>query len=66
MTDEYDADHETPPILDDQSGDGYDDAPYAGGGRRRASRRRGLPGCIAVLVALAVVAGGAYLSLIHI
>lgn len=60
MTDEYDADHETPPILDDQSGDGYDDAPYAGGGRRRASRRRGLPGCIAVLVALAVVAGGAY------
>lgn len=30
------------------------------GGRRRAETRRSLPGCIAVLVALAVVAGGLY------
>jgi UPF0755 protein len=31
-------------------------------GRRRASRRRGLPGCLAVLVALAVLVGGLYLG----
>ncbi|GAA4713971.1 endolytic transglycosylase MltG [Nocardioides conyzicola] len=60
MTDEYDADHEAPGILDDESEDGYDATPYDGGGRRRGSRRRSLPGCIAVLVALAIVAGGAY------
>ena len=34
----------------------YDDYP-AEGGRRRAQRRRSLPGCLAVVVALAVVAG---------
>jgi UPF0755 protein len=61
MTDEYDADHETPPILDEQSEDGYDGSPYEGG-RRRAHRRRNVPGCIAVLVALAVIAAGGYFA----
>ena len=31
-------------------------------GRRRAERRRGVPGCLAVLVALAVLVGGLYLG----
>ena len=34
----------------------------AEGGRRRAQRRRSLPGCLAVLVALAVVVGGFYVG----
>lgn len=59
MTDEYDADHETPPILDNRSEYAADGSSYEGG-RRRARRRRNVPGCIAVLVALAVVVGGAY------
>jgi UPF0755 protein len=59
MTDEYDADHESVPLLDDQSEDGSSDESYEGG-RRRGNRRRNLPGCLAVLVALAVIAGGIY------
>lgn len=62
MTNEYDADHETPPLLDDQSEDGYDGSPYEGG-RRRAQRRRNVPGCIAVLVALVVIAAGGYFAI---
>jgi UPF0755 protein len=62
MTDEYDADHETPQILDDQSEYGGDGSSYEGG-RRRARRQRNVPGCIAVLVALAVVVGGGYLAI---
>jgi len=61
MTDEYDADHETPPLLDEQSEDGDDGSPYEPG-RRRAHRRRNLPGCIAVLVALVVIAAGGYFA----
>ena len=64
MSDEYDADHEVPPLLDDPSDgdtdDGTDDEQPYEGGRRRGGRRRNVPGCIAVLVALAVVAGGFY------
>jgi UPF0755 protein len=56
MSDEYDdADH---PVL------GSDDPAvvpdYEPGGRRRARRRSSVPGCLAVLVALAVVVGGLY------
>lgn len=42
----------------DDDYDGYDD--YEPGGRRRGKKRRSVPGCIAVLVALAVVVGGFY------
>jgi len=59
MTDEYDADHDTPPLMDDESVGGGDGSSYEGG-RRRGRRRRNLPGCLAVLVALAVVIGGGY------
>jgi UPF0755 protein len=58
MTDEYDADHDTPPLID---GSTYVGSSYEGG-RRRARRRRNVPGCIAVLVALAVIAGGGYFA----
>jgi UPF0755 protein len=44
--------HEHDPLL----GDGSTDA----GGRRRGRKRRSLPGCLAVLVALAVLVGGLY------
>ena len=60
MTDEYDTDHETAPFLGEESEDGVDDGSTYEGGRRRARRRRSVPGCIAVLVALAVVVGGFY------
>ena len=72
MTDEHDADHENPPLLDEESSDdesSYDGSSYDGddgsayeGGSRRGARRRNVPGCIAVLVALAVVAGGIYVA----
>src|SRR4051812_21054547 len=38
----------------------FDDTPTAEPGRRRSTKRRSLPGCIAVLVALAIIAGGFY------
>ncbi|WP_028645281.1 endolytic transglycosylase MltG [Nocardioides sp. URHA0020] len=59
MTDEYDADHETPLLAGEPVDEGDDGTSYDGG-RRRGARRRNVPGCIAVLVALAVVAGGFY------
>lgn len=62
MTDEhdqYDATEEDTGLLGDDF-DGEDDAPYEPGGRRRARKRRSVPGCIAVLVALAVIVGGFY------
>ena len=62
MTDEYDADNETPPLLDDASEGVEDDGSSYEGGRRRGARRRNLPGCIAVLVALAVIVGGVYFA----
>jgi UPF0755 protein len=42
--------------------DEYDEYPPEGG-RRRAKRRRSLPGCIAVLVALAIVVGVFYVGI---
>ena len=50
-----DADGEQP-----DSDEGYD--PYYLGGARKAKKRRGFSGCLAVLVALAVVVGGAYFA----
>lgn len=58
MSTEYD-DHESPLLgADDEGDDERYDAPYERRGRRR--KRRGLPGCLAVIVALAVVLGGVY------
>ncbi|MFC7497307.1 MULTISPECIES: endolytic transglycosylase MltG [unclassified Nocardioides] len=54
MTYEHDADHEPVPLDDEPSGDGTTYEP----GRRR--KGRSVPGCLAVLVALAVVIGGFY------
>lgn len=53
MTDEHDL------TLDEQEQDPFlaEDSP---GGRRRGKKRRSLPGCLAVLVALAVIVGGLY------
>ena len=50
-----DADGEQP-----DSDEGYD--PYYLGGARKAKKKRGFSGCLAVLVALAVVVGGAYFA----
>jgi len=55
--DQYDTTEEDAGIV---GGVGGDEESYEPGGRRRGSRRRSLPGCIAVLVALAVVVGGFY------
>lgn len=61
MTNEYDADRDGPPLLGDQSE--YPAGGSApGGGRRRGRRRRNLPGCLAVLVALAIIVGGCYFA----
>ena len=38
----------------------YEDDGYSSGGRRR--KRRSIPGCLAVLVALAIIAGGFYFA----
>jgi UPF0755 protein len=57
MTDEHDAEY------DDARDEGglldVEDAPYEPG-RRRGHKRRSLPSCLAVLVALAIVVGGFY------
>jgi UPF0755 protein len=45
-------------VEGDEPDDGYD--PYYLGGSRKAKKRRGFSGCLAVIVALAVVVGGAY------
>lgn len=64
--DEYD-DAREPSVLgiddqvddrDDDEDDGYDG--YDEGGRRRGKKRRSVPGCLAVLVAIAVIVGGFY------
>ncbi|MDF1605604.1 endolytic transglycosylase MltG [Nocardioides sp. YIM 152315] len=56
MTDEYDADQGSAPLIDGSSDDG---TPYEPG-RRRSRKRRSVPGCLAVIVALAVIVGGFY------
>lgn len=59
MNDEYDAGHGSAPLLGDQ-GDAGHGTPHEPGRRRAARRRRSVPGCLAVLVALALVVGGFY------
>jgi UPF0755 protein len=56
MSDEHDVEYDDAgnPLLDP------DESAYEPGGRRRGRRRSSVPGCLAVLVALAVVAGGLY------
>ena len=57
--------------LDDPQDDAYDDASdigddeeqYPPEGGRRKKRGRSIPGCLAALVALALIAGGAYVAL---
>ena len=56
MSTEYDDDHESPLLGADD--DERDEVTSGRRGRRR--KGRGLPGCIAVIVALAVVLGGVY------
>ena len=58
----YAPDHDAGDADDDQpdSDEGYD--PYYLGGARKAKKKRGFSGCLAVLVALAVVVGGAYFA----
>ena len=46
----------------DESSDEGDDDGYAPEGGRRKKRGRSIPGCLAALVALALVAGGAYVA----
>lgn len=46
-------------LTQDGSALPYDDLPVSGGRRRKG---RGLPGCLAVLVALGVIAGGVYFA----
>lgn len=58
MSHEHDAGHGSAPILGDQ--DAGHGTTYEPGRRRAARRRRSVPGCLAVLVALAVVVGGFY------
>ena len=56
------SEHDPDTVPEDEDAPLLLDEDHQGGGRRRAtSRRRSLPGCIAVLVALAVVVGGLYL-----
>lgn len=50
--------YEEPVLPVDEDDDEYDE--YDEGGRRRGKRRRSVPGCVAVLVALAVIVGGFY------
>ncbi len=60
MTDEHDAEHAD--AADDAPGSGRvfaGEAPHEPG-RRRGHKRRSLPGCLAVLVALAIIVGGFY------
>jgi UPF0755 protein len=46
--------------MSDEHEAGYDETAYETGGRRRGRRRSSVPGCLAVLVALALVVGGLY------
>ena len=58
MTDEYDAEHDGGDLL---AGSDEPEPAYHPGGRRRRERSR-VPGCLAALVALAVVVGGLYVA----
>ncbi|ABL81914.1 MULTISPECIES: endolytic transglycosylase MltG [unclassified Nocardioides] len=57
MTDEHDAEYDDP--RDDAGLLGVQEPAYEAG-RRRGRKRRSLPGCLAVLLALAIIVGGFY------
>ena len=57
MTDEHDTEYDG--VLGSAATD-TEEPSGPGGGRRRARKRRSVPGCLAVLVALAVIVGGFY------
>ncbi|HEU5038170.1 MAG TPA: endolytic transglycosylase MltG [Nocardioides sp.] len=58
MTDEHDTEYDG--VLGGAATETYDEVPPGTGGRRRGRKRRSVPGCLAVLVALAVIVGGFY------
>jgi UPF0755 protein len=63
--DQYDADPGAAPVTEDATADpgassGDDYEPHYLGGSRKKKKKRGFSGCLAVIVALAVVVGGAY------
>ena len=60
MTDEHDPDDAHDSVLGAGSDDASHEPAYESGGRRRNRKRRSLPGCLAVLVAMAVIVGGFY------
>jgi UPF0755 protein len=60
MTEEHDTEYDVLGASDAPGSD--DDSTEYVGGRRRAPKRRSVPGCLAVLVALAVIVGGFYLA----
>ena len=57
MTDEHDTEYDG--VLGSAATE-TEEPTGPGGGRRRARKRRSVPGCLAVLVALAVIVGGFY------
>ena len=62
VRDDVDADEFAGDGYDDGYEDGYDDERPRGGSRRAERRRSRLPGCLAALVAMAVVVGGLYFA----
>ena len=49
------------PEADERADDRYEPS-YLGGSRKKEKKKRGFSGCLAVIVALAVVVGGAYFA----
>ncbi len=58
----YELDADDSGYQDDYADDPGDDTDYPPEGGRRKRRGRSIPGCLAALVALALIAGGAYVA----
>src|SRR3954462_11165063 len=58
---EYSLEDPDETYADDEAGEGFGDEEPTEGGRRK-KRGRSIPGCLAALVALALIAGGAYVA----